>query len=71
MDDRNCVKECKSLAVEGVTPKDRPRKTWDQTLRADLKSKNLTSEAALDRVAWKPEPHPVWRSWSLNFYVCM
>ena len=53
MDDQNWVKRCKSFNMEGVAPRGRPKKTWDQTLRADLESKNLTSEAALDRAAWK------------------
>ena len=53
MDDQHWVKRCKSFNVEGVAPRGRPKKTWDQTLRADLESKNLTSEAALDRDAWK------------------
>ena len=53
MDDQNWVKRSKSFNVEGVAPRGRPKKTWDQTLRADLESKNLTSEAALDRDAWK------------------
>ena len=53
MDDQNWVKRCKSFNVEGVAPRGRPKNTRDQTLRADLLSKNLTSEAALDRAAWK------------------
>ena len=52
MDEQNWVKRCRSVPVEGAVPRGRPRKTWDQTLRADLESKNLTREAALDRAAW-------------------
>ena len=48
MDDQNWVKRRKSFGVEGVSAKGRPRNRWDQTVRADLESKNLTSEAALD-----------------------
>ena len=48
MDDQNWVKICKSFNVEGVAPRGIPKKTWGQTLRADLQSKNLTREVALD-----------------------
>ena len=36
MDYQNWVKRCKSFNMERVAPRGRPRKTWDQTLRADL-----------------------------------
>jgi hypothetical protein len=52
MDEQNWVKKCMSLIVGGAAPRGRPRKTWDQTVRTDLESKNLTSEAALNRAAW-------------------
>ena len=43
MDDQNWVKRCKSFNVEGVALRGRPKKMWDQTLRADLMVRYLAS----------------------------
>jgi hypothetical protein len=41
--------------------RDRPRLTWDETVKRDLKEWNIVKELAIDRSAWRlainvPEP---------------
>ena len=53
MDDDNWVSKCRSYAVEGRSVRGRPRKTWNEVVRNDLKEKNIDKIVAQDRVAWK------------------
>ena len=41
------------MEVEGASPRGRPRKTWLEVVRNDLKELSLASMDALDRHAWK------------------
>ena len=60
MDIENWVSKCRSYVVEGDVAKGRPRKTWFEVVRNDLKEKNISRELALDRTAWKSlvKPRP-------------
>ena len=60
MDDNNWVSKCRHCVVDGRSVKGRPRKTWNEVVRNDLKEKNLDKELAKDRVAWKSliKPRP-------------
>ncbi len=44
----NWVKRSGEITVVG-----RPRKTWREVLRGDLRSKGLDKEAARDRATWR------------------
>ncbi len=52
MDVDNWVKKCRDLDVEGSRSRGRPRKTWDEVVRGDLKAKANHRDLAQDRVAW-------------------
>ena len=47
--------------VDKVKSRDRPKLTWDESVKRDLKDWNISEEVALDRSAWRlainvPEP---------------
>ena len=44
---------CRNLVVNGKKSKGRPRLTWNEVIKKDLKEKNLSKELAQDRNAWK------------------
>jgi len=46
------VKKCMDFVVEGVRPRDRPRRIWKE-LEVDLKSLKLRKEDALVRGKWR------------------
>ncbi len=49
MDVDNWVKKCRDLDVEGSRCRGRPRKTWDEVVRRDLKVKAIHRDLARDR----------------------
>ncbi len=51
MDVDNWVKKCRDLDVEGNRGRGRPRKTWDEVVRGDIKA--IHRDLAQDWVAWK------------------
>ncbi len=53
MDVNNWVRKCRDLDVEGSRGRGRPRKTWDDVVRGDLKAMAIHRDLAQDRVAWK------------------
>ena len=46
-------RRCMSLVVEGVKPRGRPKKTWMETVKADMSKLGLSREDASDRVKWR------------------
>ncbi len=53
MDADNWVKKCRDLDVEGSRGRGRPRKTWDEVVRGDLKAKAIHHDLTQERVTWK------------------
>ena len=53
MDDGCCVKKCRDIIVEGHISRGRPRKTWDQVVKCDLRAKNIQADLAQDRLEWR------------------
>lgn len=53
MDVKCWVKKCRDIAVPGDAGRGRPRKTWEQVVSCDLRSKNICIELAQDRLKWK------------------
>ena len=46
-------KTWKDWEVDGTRPRGRPKKTWDKTVKEDLRKVRLSPQDALDRVGWK------------------
>ena len=50
----NCwVKQCMNLDVEGKRPRGRPLKRWQDLIKADMKQRRTTQEAAQNRTEWR------------------
>ena len=52
-DKEEWVRKCMYMEVEGARPRERPRKTWLEVVRNDMKELGLASVDALDHHAWK------------------
>ena len=53
MDGDSGVKKCLSLDVPGTRGRGRPRKTWSEVVRSDLRALGLTEEMTGDRDLWR------------------
>ena len=53
MNDSSSVKKCQSLDVAGTRGRGRPRKTWIEVVKSDLKALGLTSDMTNDRELWR------------------
>jgi len=49
-DEKDWVKMCSHLEVDGKRPKGRPRKTWLETIQSDMRVVGLKAQDPLDRV---------------------
>ena len=49
----NWIKRCMELEVSGCKPKGRPKKTWWETIKSDMKAVGLKKDDALDRARWR------------------
>ena len=52
-DESDWLKKVRHLEVNGSRGRGRPRKTWSQVIKDDLRGKNITRELALDRGRWR------------------
>ena len=52
-DDSDWVRKCMDLQVVGPTPRGRPRKTWMEVVKSDMKAMGLKREDAKDRDLWR------------------
>src|SRR5260221_6675578 len=52
-DDCDWVKGCTVLEVEGPKPRGRPKKTWMEVVKGDMKEMGLRWEDAQDCVEWR------------------
>ena len=53
MEGDNWVSKCRDLVVPGTKPRGRPRKTWQEVIRTDMRQKNLRLELPQSRSDWK------------------
>ena len=53
MEGDNWVSKCRDLVVPGTKPRGRPRKTWQEVIRTDMRQKNLRPELPQSRSDWK------------------
>ena len=52
-DDDDWVKKCKTKKVEEDVAKGRPKKTWEEVIKSDLKQKGVARDLAKNRLALK------------------
>ena len=52
-DDEDGVKKCKEYRVEGRRPVGRPRKTWLESVEADMAELEIDKEDVHDRNKWR------------------
>ena len=52
-EDNDWLKRACNLDIEGRTPRGRPRQTWAQTVKDDLKVLNIDRNLAQDRNSWR------------------
>ena len=54
MEERACSSTCRNFKISGSFPRGRPRNTWSEVIRTDLKEKKVSKDIAKDKSAWKP-----------------
>ena len=47
------INKCRQINVPGKVGRGRPKKTWGEVVKADLKQKGVTKDLAHDRLGWK------------------
>ena len=52
-DEGNWVRKCMDMEIEGKNPKGRPKRTWRQVVKDDLKLMGVEEEEAEDRDCWR------------------
>ena len=53
MDEGNDVKKVLTLEVEGKRPVGRPKLSWMEVIKSDMKKLHLNDEDASDRLRWR------------------
>jgi len=51
-EDSDWVKKCMEFEVVGTRPRDRPKKTWTETVEKDCQARKLDKDA-MDRKRWR------------------
>ena len=52
-EDSSWLKKVRNLEVDGESGRGRPRKTWEQVIKEDLRAKELRRELAQNRAEWQ------------------
>ena len=47
------INKCRQIHVPGEVGRGRPKKTWGEVIKTDLKQKGVTKDLAQDRLGWK------------------
>ena len=53
MNEENVIRKVREKIIPGKTKRGRPKKTWDEIVKEDMRRRNLRIEDAKDRVKWK------------------
>ena len=53
MDKNAWASRCRTIKVTGTTGRGRPKKTWEEVIRIDLKQKGVSRDLVKDRITWK------------------
>ena len=47
------VSRCRTVEVSGSAGRGRPKKTWEEVIKIDLRERRVSKDLARDRLAWK------------------
>ena len=53
MEDTAWANKCRDLQINGRTGRGRPKTTWNEVVKRDLKARGLNKDLAQDRITWK------------------
>ena len=53
MDKSFWVSRCRAVEVSGSVGRRRPKKTWEEAIKMDLRERKFSKDLARDRLAWK------------------
>ena len=53
MDKSFWVSRCRAVEVSGSVGRGRPKKTWEEVIKIDLRERRVSKDLARDRLAWK------------------
>ena len=53
MDKSFWVSRCRALEVSASVGRGRPKKTWEEVIRIDLRERRVSKDLTRDRLAWK------------------
>ena len=53
MDKSFLVSRCRAVEVSGSVGSGRPKKTWEEVIRMDLRERRVSKDLVRDRLAWK------------------
>ena len=53
MDKSLWVSRCRVVEVSGSAGRGRPKKTWEEVIKMDLRERRVNQDLARDRLAWK------------------
>ena len=53
MDKSFWVSRCRAVEVSGLVGGGRPKKTWEEVIKMDLRERRVSKDLARDRLAWK------------------
>ena len=53
MEENAWSSKCRTFKVSGSFPRGRPRKTWNELIRIDLKERKVGKDIAKDTNTWK------------------
>ncbi len=51
--DDHVLRIASEMEVEGVRPRERPRKTWKRYVEDDMREKNIREETVYNRIEWE------------------
>ena len=52
-DESVSVSRCTTVEVAGSVGRGRPKKTWEEVMKMDLRERRVGKDRARDRLAWK------------------
>ena len=53
MNGESVISRVREMTIMGNMRRGRPKKTWEETVKADMRERNLMIEDAHDRVKWR------------------
>ena len=53
MDKKFWGSRCRAVEVSGSVGREKPKKTWEEVIKMDLRERRVSKNLARDRLAWK------------------